>query len=308
MPLQFDFNKSKVTGTVNRDPTIVDLHHGPDSSQINSALSEARERMLRKVSGVHAQLGAALGERKKSIAMIENRAAQLLRFYKAAKRVDVVGAYNALGLSRRSRKGKKLPRTTADLILETMFGWLPLIGDVYNSVQILQSGVPPLWVWGSSRLNSETSYSPGTHYTWYLRYSTLSKVGCRIRINNPNLHLANQLGLVNPVSIAYELIPFSFVANYFFTIEEFLGSFTEFHGLSVLSSYGSYLSRCDQRRVYFNPSIGHYFENSGYILSSKRSLGLPPGPELRLRDPWILSPTRALTSIALLTQFLSKGR
>lgn len=45
---------------------------------------------------------------------------------------------------------------------------------------------------------------------------------CRFRMNNPDLLLAAKLGLTNPLSVAWELIPFSFVVDWFLPIGKFI--------------------------------------------------------------------------------------
>lgn len=45
---------------------------------------------------------------------------------------------------------------------------------------------------------------------------------CRFKINNPDLLLPAKVGLTNPLSVAWELIPFSFVVDWFLPIGKYL--------------------------------------------------------------------------------------
>lgn len=45
---------------------------------------------------------------------------------------------------------------------------------------------------------------------------------CRFKINNPNLLLPAKVGLTNPLSVAWELVPFSFVVDWFIPIGKFI--------------------------------------------------------------------------------------
>ena len=52
-------------------------------------------------------------------------------------------------------------------------------------------------------------------------------------ISSPNSLKANQLGLVNPASVAWELIPFSFLVDWFLPVGKFLESYTDTVGMQL---------------------------------------------------------------------------
>ena len=128
-------------------------------------------------------------------------------------------------------------------------------------------------------------------------------------ITNPNLLLANRLGLVNPLSVAWELVPFSFVVDWFSGVGNVLDGYTDLLGLSVVDTYsvrylrgrvtGSYYER-------FNP--GNRCEclwRAGYVRRST-SLSKPVATYPKLSN-FGHSITRAATAVSLLTAvFLDK--
>lgn len=61
-------------------------------------------------------------------------------------------------------------------------------------------------------------------------------------VTNPNLWLGNKLGLINPLSVAWDLVPWSFVANMFVNIGQLLGSLTDLAGLSLRDDSLTYSS------------------------------------------------------------------
>jgi hypothetical protein len=65
-----------------------------------------------------------------------------------------------------------------------------------------------------------------------------------VRVDNPTLRAASEAGLTNPLSVAWEMTPFSWVADYFLKIGGFLSSFTALEGLTVLDS-GRWWRRTD---------------------------------------------------------------
>lgn len=309
LPLNFNYVKAKVTATFNRDPsTITDINVSPDPSLRNAAITEARKKLVTKIAETRSQLLTLGAERQSAINMIAKRAGQLANFVVALKSRDLPAAARAIGQRKALHRKNGSLITRSDLrdvsgvVLETMFGWVPLAGDIYNACKVLSSGVPPVRVTARYRIDSPGDWYPYTYAHMYATQQVIARVGCNVRIDNPNLHLADQLGLINLAHAAYELTPWSFVANYFFTIDEFMASFTEFMGLSITESYTSSLGLCNQRLEYFNPTIGHYWSSQGYHVRAIRVPGLPSGPTLKLRDPWILKTQRATTSVALLGQ------
>jgi len=305
--LNFDYTKGKVTGTVNREPDLLEVSVLPDPNVRIAAQAIARDKFTGKVQGVRSSIGALYAQRQQAVNMIEKRATQLFNFVKAVRRMDFPAAARAIGQRRlTNRRGQPITRQnirdSAGVVLETAFGWVPLASDIYNAAQFLSDGIPPQRVSARGDLLSTASWSPGLNYTRTIKSSTWTKVGACVRVDNPNLHLAESLGMLNPAAILAEITPWSFVVNYFITLDEFVGSLTEFYGLSLTRQYSTSLQRVDQRLVYFNQPISHYWEVEGYRIQAKRVSGLPSGPTLKLRDPWVLKTQRAATSAALLAQ------
>lgn len=71
---------------------------------------------------------------------------------------------------------------------------------------------------------------------------------------NPNESLMQSLGLVNPLSVAWDLVPWSFVIDWFTGIGTFLGGLTDMYGLLVVNPYSSYLSKCRVRHENYSGS------------------------------------------------------
>jgi hypothetical protein len=122
--------------------------------------------------------------------------------------------------------------------------------------------------------------------------------------------LASRLGLINPASVAWELVPFSFVVDWFTGFGSYLDSFTELAGLSVSQEYSTMYAKCEMHTrcwYEYNPSHdGEFAWNQHYM---RRTLGLsrplPVAPRLlNFGD----SLTRAATAVSLLTQIFLSGQ
>jgi hypothetical protein len=204
-------------------------------------------------------------------------------------------------------------REFSSAILEWKFGWAPLANDIGNAINVLQDGIPPLVVKAlatatKSGLSQTVTPVFGLwqsidRRTW--TQTTRVAVGCKVKIENPNLHLANRLGFVNLGSVVWELIPFSFVVDYFLNVGSFLNSFTELHGLSLYDEWNTYMHEVPQTWTYQNTFTESFLLVSGTWKYMRRQALMLPHPGLYIQPFWRVSAGRAITSIALLTQALT---
>jgi hypothetical protein len=219
-----------------------------------------------------------------------------------------------LGLSNPPKGWRKKGKSFGNLFLEGHFGWEPLVKDIGAAVEVLQSGVPPCRVVTSSKgtrtgsANTPTYNDPIDYWSW--TDTVAWQIGADVIVSNPNLWLANQLGFVNPALVAWDMVPFSFVLNWFVSVEEFLSGFTDFWGLTLSNSWtSSYVIRSERQwQIQKNwPNTGSntvYYDYTRKFVQAKRVPGGIPTPSLLIRQPWRLSPTRGLTAVSLLLQQL----
>jgi len=320
-PLPFSYDTHSGQGTVFAYNNGVDVTY-PNVQIISEGRAfsaQARNRSYDKlVNGIGdpSQMANNLLEANQSVGMIVGRAGQLLSCVKKLKRGDVTGAVKALGSPESVAKGLKgKAKSVANQFLELHFGWEPLLQDIHNACQTLSKpnfGTKQLRGSGSDSFK-ETSRDESTPGGFqYLKTSAKSctmhmrQVGL-VRISNPNAFLANQFGIVNPASIAWEAVPSSFVADWFGNVGQCLSSMTDFVGLDVLSGYTTlsvetqYYERTDY--LHPNPNLGGTGSWSGKHFYVERSPGFT-GPTLALKPFKGFSPARGATAISLLVQSL----
>lgn len=272
-----------------------------DLGQRARALNSAYER-LRKSLGESASLAVTLAEHRQAVSMIAKRATQLFSFVSALKKLKFTRAASILGLTKVPPKVGR-SKSLANNYLEFHFGWAPLVKDIGNAVEVLQSALPPFSVQGrgSSEAASFTQFNEppwqGSYYWYRDRALTKVKMHGWVRINNPNLHLANQLGFTNPALVAWELIPFSFVVGWFVNVENFLSQFTDFVGLDIIQPSTTYLTTSSRDSQY--PNYGWVYRAERF--SFQRFMGFDK-PGLLIPPFEGFSVRRGLAAISLLVQ------
>lgn len=277
-----------------------------------------------------AQLGVSVVEWRDAYDMISLRAGQMLQAVRAVRRFQFKKAARILKMAQ-NPKGTSRHKSFGQNWLEFWFGWSATIGDIYSAIDVLQQPPLPTRVRTSVveskvyTLSEEHINNPGATYpSWNVKTSwTKWRVkrgmacGCTLELSNENEFLANQLGLTNPASIAWEATPFSWLIDWVANVGDVLNSFTDFHGLTLSEAwtttfvdgmldyydYGTYSwwEGSPPRRIYGGGVRG---KASGPFSQTERSLGLPT-PILSLR-PIYLSKSRAATAISLLLQGLGR--
>lgn len=296
-----------------------------------TGMVQARDAVLNKVrlkiaSCIHdeAMVAVNIAERQQALNAMSSRLVSLYSFSKELRKGNIAGAARALGvvpprgLKPRSRMTYK---HYANAWLEFHFGWEPLVKDIYSSIDILGDyGKPyskPIVVRAREELRVYYRNTPicSNGYigidSGFLRGYVVGKASCRITVVNPNLYTANRLGLVNPAAVAWELVPFSFVVDWFVNVGDYISQFNDLLGVDVEqpcyswyckasgTMYSRYLWYCQEGQPegeYFVAKEGSYFQ---------RFVGMPE-VKLGIRPFHRLSVTRAATAISLLLQQLGK--
>jgi hypothetical protein len=211
--------------------------------------------------------------------------------------------------------------------LEYQYGWNPLMNDVFGSIEALKARNSPsdwLITVKDSVMEKEKSeeFVPNTDFYTakpFWRMKERSR-GHFIRLDyepgNDFLSCLSSLGLTNPLYLAWELVPYSFVIDWFTPIGDWLSSLDAAQGFKFYS--GSITSREEEVTTLDNVLClagtrdGLNYTNSRYQASRRRfhvqrevltSSPLPGFPGYK--NP--LSLAHAANGLALLTQALRPG-
>lgn len=280
-PYHVEFWQCKVQDTLypTSDPSAVASEaYQRMSIEWDSGFGPLRARcydnLYRKASGgKRAAAALTLVDWKSSLGMIAGSAGTLLRSANYVRRGNFVAALKEFNVrdparSRRLTKkygdGRRLDR----LWLELNFGWAPLIDDMRQICATMSQEVPV------EKIMSRASGAIDWTYTPYIRNGTYraSVVGVKklqymthVMAVNPNLLLAKQLGLTNPVQVVWDAVPMSFVVDWFLPVNKYLSSLD----LSLGITLGELVTSKSVRTV--GQMIGDWPDGSGRRSHSSQS-------------------------------------
>lgn len=290
------------------------------TSAISNTQSIARERFNSKLRDT-AEMGAALAEFSQAASMVSSRALQLYRFTKALRRFDFPSAgrelnravygkdgryYARVGGSPKRLKLRRDSRAFASNYLEYSFGWAPLVSDITSAMDVLaspQRGTRNVRARAQSNdtlVRSQNNWYPFQPVIMRGEHAYQVSVTCSadVEVLNPNISLAAQLGFVNPVSVGWEIVPFSFVVDYFVNVQSYLENYSSLFGLQLSNVWSTTYVRdvCNLSETWWDGRPGSYAASDYYRTTRTNSL-----PDVKLRQKQFTLPIgRALTSVSLL--------
>lgn len=344
------------------------LHRIPQAAEVN-----ARDRAIFNLYGSlqrrqDINLGVFLAEFKESIGSIGRMLLTLTRVIRSLKKGRVSDALSALGdhfagssdfsdkkrkvlggrtnvrirnrdRLNRDRKRRGLPPISsadyaANMWLELQFGWLPLLSDLHDLVQVVNGslsnegdGILSFKGYGTSKVIADVpvyisagtaSMKPSTYSATYTcKYTCVATY----KAGNSLMSILGQLGLLNPLSVAWEVVPFSFVIDWVLPIGSWLNSLQADAGLELIQYCESRKRTCTGSIPYHEEyfmsiytdenNLGHLSERNSISGSltytgeeferyASNQVAIPPLPFPTLTWDELLDPWKAITSLALL--------
>lgn len=205
----------------------------------------ARNKLRLKLKDQKVNLAQAFAERAMTADLIATTASRIAKAYSNLRKGNFPGAAEALGVhaasraTRRYRKNfeRSQSKAAAGGWLELQYGWMPLLNDVYGSAEFLANKQYPAirgrvvaveQVDLPLDTNSDqeqfivTNHATTKYVVRYVVYASTSSVA---------LQTTAQAGITNPALLAWELLPYSFVADWFLPIGNWISSWDATLGL-----------------------------------------------------------------------------
>jgi len=210
-------------------------------------------KLVKKLNSRDIDLGVALGEARETAHFVQGAMLSTYRAFRFARRGDVSGMLQALGASRTSVASKQSYRDVLDSASRTwlMYSYAvrPLLADVFGAMSALEKrhsrpDVVTVRASSSSELDvgiSTTGAKLGrADVSWELKGSLKSRAAVSFEIANPFLYTLSQVGLTNPLNVAWELVPFSFVVDWFIPIGKYFDGLVPPQGTSNMHGFSTY--------------------------------------------------------------------
>lgn len=272
------------------------------SAGYNSHLNYARSynrayaKFVSKMAD-RSELGTTLAEYKSAHQMFMKRGTQLLRGWTYLKQGKFRRFLETFGIKPKRGASKRRfnkPKEASGLWLEYWMGWAPTVGDLHASALVMTQVVPGTTIRAAGGMPIRVTDPYGR---WQAAGKTVCLLQGEVEVTNPNLALASQLGLINPVSIMYNLMPWSWMLGWFVNFSQVINAFSDFAGVKVSRLFRTYHSEWRASPTLANAA---YYGTYDCVQTRREPLGSVPMPFLRFTVPDALSVTRAATLISLL--------
>jgi hypothetical protein len=336
----FGYQANKTTGALSyiRSDLFTQVYWTPTyPNHLALARNNAIRNLINRANlGIDANLAQGLGELGKTLTLFSSNVNRIATSLTRLKQGNIPGAVSALLHGRRSppstiKVGKpSVTKSLASNWLELQYGWKPLLYDIEGSLKALSnydsSGfVQRVVASGKAVLDWEASvptvFMSGQNNPGYIffhnRVITQCRFVLRFRISDPLQAFLAQTGFTNPVNLAWELLPFSFVVDWFLPIGPYLEALSAFDGLTLLDGSQTQFTReladashHNEQISYLNPLTitSEHSEYSSVALKLDRikitSFPSPTFPELK--NGLASNVQKGITSLALLKQVFGR--
>lgn len=279
----------------------------------------AYSKFLKELKNSQLALAVDIAESKKSYDMIKRRLDQVISFARRVRR-------KTFEISRANPNDPtKAPwNIIGSTWLEYKYGWAPLVGSAFGVADALRNRTKygKFRIKGYYRLNYRPptlvrKNSSGFSGFTLMEASTKAALSCDFEIRNAWANNASRFIGLNPLGIVWELLPYSFVVDWFVDIGGYLEDLeTSFaHGLVFVRGWKSYVHDVSHE-IIIPAQIGRQGSRVHKCLEtakgiqkfrdkSRLRLYSVPSPQLPTFDPK-LGASRIASGAALLLNILTK--
>lgn len=280
-------------------------------SIVTNMMNQVNTEIYGKIQDSKIEMGENIGQAVSTADMIAEPFRILLKAYVFARAGNWAGVASLLGKPQSYINGKFI----ASGWLQYYYGWKPLISDIYGGMKLLNENLGNNErIIRSKKVKSETFEAKGfdndQFYDADFSFSARYKVSIDYKISSAALHGLDLVGLSNPMQLAWQLMPFSFVIDWFLPVGNVLGGLSGKLGLDFVTGYKTLVeegTRRSYRNDYGWPSNQTKMDRGLLEIGFKRMQRTPiytfPMPEMHIRrNPF--STERMTSALALFRQVM----
>lgn len=185
----------------------------------------------------------------------------------------------------------------------------PTIGDIHSSLQVLSRDVHQGGVFATATDRGNYRFFENGWFSTIdetLRVKAVVRLGADLTVSNGNRVLAQSLGLLNPLVIVGEALPWTWFVGWFVNWKQVFNSWTDFSGYDVSKTYQTRFLTVEGERYYLNKITRESTNTKLFGFAINRSVGGIAYPKLQFSVPEALSWSRAATAISLVVNLLTQ--
>lgn len=300
-----------------------------DQSEVfsNEAERKARSRLIASIQRMHANVAQNVGEYRQVQGMFLDTARRFAFAYRSLRRGDANGFLREISISRRDKHNLlnsgpyNIRRRAPELWLQYAYGWSPLCSDIYavigNWYKRMEEGYPILAQGvGGHQPNVATSQYVVCDEAFKnetVFKSRIVKYKVWYEIDNSRIANMSSWGLTNPALLAWELLPYSFVVDWFLPVGDWLSSVNYDVGLYFKKGVRIGLAENTYARVYsprprtstriYSASGTDVYQDRRFVREKLTSFPAAPRPRF---DKGGLRGRRVANALALLAQAFNR--
>lgn len=302
-------------------------------SHDKGSLNKAIDRAIDAVADRKINLAQVFAERAQTVRLIQNTLLQIGGAAWMLRRGNWKGACESLGYHPRR---KPTGQPSKDW-LALQYGWLPLLNDVKGAAETLAQKMlgnallikvqqSAKYDWPDYSHTHRKSFAGDVlgDFRWDFNGGvTNSKCQLTFTVNNQFQRDAQVLGITDPLTLAWELLPWSFVIDWFIPIGNFVQRLNYDSGLQYVDGFTTQFTRQSGSLVpvggtYTGNRVGSDGKKATSVLGGSAAkfehykldriwLSKPPRPSYpRFKDPF--SPVHVLNALALAERAFARNR
>lgn len=255
--------------------------------------SKVNNACLLKIKDQSVNVAQFFAEGEQTVRLIKDNIIRIGKAYASLKHGDMASAARALGVAIPQGSwnyAKRFERNQSKALargwLELQYGWLPLLSDIFGAVEQVQKHfkkqAPIIRVSSRKSIEHDDCVIQTSQYndiitTRRTKYEV--SVRCSFKLSQPVLKELNELGITNPLLLAWELTPFSFVVDWLLPIGTFLSALDATFGVTFVDGSTTFFEKNQTTRTqvgngkkFYLSSYRHYNCESGSFSSHQESV------------------------------------
>lgn len=231
---------------------VADVTDSSVQNLANAAMNSSRSKLNGLVRNQYYSTFETVYEGRKTKEMVAKAATTIYQAFTDVRRGNFLRAAKRLGLSE-TPKGVKGGRKAGNNWLEYRYGWTPLYSTVFGEMKrkfdhmrnkepvLVRSAVSDTYYttkvdFGTPSTNGELEFV-GLSFRGKrtVKYSISCRSVAAYKVVNTGLANYTEIGLTNPALVAWELVPLSFVADWFVNVSDVLEQMDAWAGKTIIS-------------------------------------------------------------------------